>query len=55
MEDELTLTEKVTSSGGSCMNEDREVGNIGVSCHPRERRGKFQRQKSRGKEGFESS
>lgn len=27
MADELTLTAKVTSSGGSCTNEDREVGN----------------------------
>lgn len=27
-EDELTLIEKVISSGGSCMNEDTKVGTI---------------------------
>lgn len=28
MEDALTLIEKVISSGGSCMNEDRKVGTV---------------------------
>lgn len=28
MEDELTLIQKVISSGGSCMSQDMELGNI---------------------------
>lgn len=34
MEDELTLVDKVTSRGESCMSEDREVETCVVHCHP---------------------
>lgn len=51
MEDELTLIEKVISSGGSCMSEDMEVGTTEVLFHNEELRDESKGQKATKERG----